>query len=53
MPILYMGLAEGWTYTRFGASAMLYLEAAVAAVAVVVFAGASAWASRRAPALAS
>jgi MFS family permease len=53
MPILYMGLAEGWAYTRFGASAMLYLEAAVAAVAVVVFASASALTSRRAPALAS
>jgi MFS transporter, PAT family, beta-lactamase induction signal transducer AmpG len=52
MPILYMGLAEGWTYTRFGASAMLYLEAVVAAVAVVVFASASALTSRRAAALA-
>ena len=52
MPILYMSLAEGWTYTRFGASAMLYLEAAVAGVAVAVFVGASTWASRRAPALA-
>jgi len=47
MPILYMGLAEGWAYTRFGSSAMLYLEAAVAAVAIMVFAGASAWMSRR------
>jgi len=46
MPILYMGLAEGWAYTRFGASPMLYLEAAVAAVAIIVFAGASALASR-------
>jgi hypothetical protein len=47
MPILYMGLAEGWAYTRFGSSAMLYLEAAVAAVAIMVFAGASAWMSGR------
>jgi MFS transporter, PAT family, beta-lactamase induction signal transducer AmpG len=47
MPILYLGLIEGWTYTRFGASAMLYVEAALAAVAIVVFAGASALTSRR------
>ena len=53
MPILYMGLAEGWAYTRFGASAMLYLEAAIAAVAIAVFASASALTSRRAAALAS
>jgi len=46
MPILYMGLAEGWAYTRFGASAMLYTEAALAAVAIVVFAGASAVTAR-------
>jgi MFS transporter, PAT family, beta-lactamase induction signal transducer AmpG len=53
MPILYMGLAEGWAYTRFGASAMLYLGAAIAVVAIVVFASASAVTTRRTPALAS
>jgi MFS transporter, PAT family, beta-lactamase induction signal transducer AmpG len=53
MPILYMGLAEGWTYTRFGASAMLYLEAALAVAAMLVFASASALTSRRKVALAT
>jgi PAT family beta-lactamase induction signal transducer AmpG len=53
MPILYMGLAEGWAYTRFGASAMLYLEAALAVVAIVVFASASSLTSRRKVALAT
>jgi MFS family permease len=52
-PILYMGLIEGWAYTRFGASAMLYVEAALAAVAIVVFASASAATSRRRAVLAA
>jgi MFS transporter, PAT family, beta-lactamase induction signal transducer AmpG len=52
-PILYMGLVEGWVYTRFGASAMLYVEAALAAVAIVVFASASAATSRRSAVLAA
>ena len=52
MPILYMGLAEGWAYARLGASAMLYTEALLAAAAVFVFGVASAATSRRAPALA-
>jgi PAT family beta-lactamase induction signal transducer AmpG len=49
MPILYMGLAEGWAYARFGSSAMLYTEAALAAVAIAVFAAASAATSRSKP----
>ncbi len=53
MPILYMGLAEGWAYARLGASAMLYTEALLAAAAIFVFALASAATSRRAPALAA
>ncbi len=53
MPILYVGLAEGWTYTRFGASAMLYLEAALAIAAIAVFASASAVTSRSKTALAT
>jgi len=51
MPILYMGLAEGWAYARLGSSAMLYTEAALAAVSIAVFAYASAITSRRKPAL--
>jgi len=53
MPILYMGLVEGWAYTRRGASGMLYAEAALAAVAIVIFASASAVTSRHRPALAT
>ena len=53
MPILYMGLAEGWAYAGYGASAMLYTEAGLAAAAILVFSMAAAAASRRTPALAS
>jgi PAT family beta-lactamase induction signal transducer AmpG len=53
MPILYMGLAEGWAYTQHGPGAMLYVEAALAAVAIVIFAGASAVSSRRRSVLAA
>jgi len=49
MPILYMGLAEGWAYTQYGASAMLYVEAAIAAAAIAVFWGASVATSERGP----
>jgi MFS transporter, PAT family, beta-lactamase induction signal transducer AmpG len=52
-PIMYMGLVEGWAYTRLGASAMLYAEAVLAAGAIVVFASASTFAARRRPALAA
>jgi MFS transporter, PAT family, beta-lactamase induction signal transducer AmpG len=53
MPILYMGLVEGWAYQHHGASAMLYTEAIAAVLAIVVFASASLVTSRRAPALAT
>jgi MFS family permease len=53
MPILYMGLIEGWAYNRYGSSAMLYVEALFAAAAIALFASASAAASRRNPALAA
>jgi len=43
MPILYMGLLEGWAYDRFGASWMLYTEALAAGAAIVVFGLAGAW----------
>jgi MFS transporter, PAT family, beta-lactamase induction signal transducer AmpG len=46
IPISYMGMLEGWTYTNHGASAMLYLEAGMAALAIAVFAAA---ATRRPP----
>ncbi len=49
MPILYMGLVEGWAYSHHGGTAMLYSEAALAAVAIVVFAAASAATTRAAP----
>jgi len=52
-PILYMGLAEGWAYTRFGPSGMLYVEAVLAAAAIAIFATASAVTSRRSPAVAA
>jgi MFS family permease len=53
MPILYMALVEGWTYQRFGASAMLYAEAGLAAVSIGLFAAASALTFRRNVALAT
>ena len=53
MPILYMGLVEGWAYQNHGASAMLYAEAVAAVFAIVVFASASLMTSKRAPALAT
>lgn len=49
MPILYMGLIEGWAYARHGSSAMLYVEAAFAAIAIVVFMAASSATSRIRP----
>ena len=52
MPILYMGLVEGWAYSQHGAAAMLYVEAAMAIVAILVFSSVSAATSRRRPALA-
>jgi len=48
MPILYMGLIEGWAYTRGGGSVMLYVEAAAALAAIVIFAAASRLTARRA-----
>jgi PAT family beta-lactamase induction signal transducer AmpG len=49
MPALYMGLVEGWAYTQFGASGMLYAEALIAAAAVVVFFAASTLSARLQP----
>lgn len=37
MPIAYMTVVEGWAHARWGVGAMLYAEALVAAVALVVF----------------
>jgi MFS transporter, PAT family, beta-lactamase induction signal transducer AmpG len=53
MPILYMGLVEGWAYQHYGASTMLYAEALAAALAIAAFASASIAISRRAAALAA
>jgi MFS family permease len=52
MPILYMALAEGSAYARYGASAMLYTEAGMAVLAVFIFVATTAAFSRRAQALA-
>jgi len=41
LPVLYMGLVDGWAYTRFGPSGMLYVEALIAMAAIVVFFAAS------------
>lgn len=41
IPVLYMGLVDGWAYTRFGPSGMLYVEALIALAAIVVFFAAS------------
>jgi len=37
IPVLYMGLVDGWAYTRFGPSGMLYAEALIALAAIIVF----------------
>ena len=39
MPIAYMTLVEGWSHTRWGASTMLWAEAAIGMAAIVVFMG--------------
>ena len=49
MPILYMGLIEGWAYAHHGSSAMLYSEAALAAISIAVFAAAAAATARTKP----
>jgi PAT family beta-lactamase induction signal transducer AmpG len=36
-PIYFMTLIEGWAHSRWGAAGMLNTEAAVAAVAIVLF----------------
>jgi MFS family permease len=53
IPISYMGLLEGWTYSNHGASAMLYVEAGMAMLAIAVFAAAASTAARRSPARAA
>src|SRR5436190_2029134 len=39
MPIAYMTLVDGWAHTRWGAGTMLWAEAAIGAVAVLLFMG--------------
>jgi len=49
IPLLYMGLVDGWAYARFGASGMLYAEAFVGLTAIAVFFLASALSARPRP----
>ncbi len=48
MPIAYMTVVEGWANVRWGSGGFLYVEAAVAVAAMLVFGGAVAWSGRRA-----
>src|SRR5439155_25589499 len=37
MPIAYMTAVDGWAYTRWGASDMLYVEAGIGMIGLLVF----------------
>lgn len=47
MPIQYMTLVDGWAHTRWGAGAMLYVEAAMCLVGIAVFMAAAGLARKR------
>ncbi len=49
MPIAYMTVVEGWAQTRWNVGSMLFAEAALAGVGLLVFATVSAWVARRKP----
>jgi len=49
MPIGYMTAVDGWADARWGPGGMLYIEAAIAVLAVLVFAGVAAIGARARP----
>ena len=47
MPIAYMTLIDGWAHTHWGASAMLYAEAALCVAGILVFMASAALANKK------
>jgi predicted MFS family arabinose efflux permease len=49
LPIWYVTIIDGWAYARWGANGMLYTEASLAAVGLLVFGGIVVWWKRQRP----
>jgi MFS transporter, PAT family, beta-lactamase induction signal transducer AmpG len=49
MPIGYMTAVDGWAAARWGVGAMLHVEAAIGALALLLFSAVAAWSARSRP----